>query len=274
MEMRKYIKVTFSALKEGVLDILSAVVSVYTELGVEEVNTSTLNVYFEEQDFNEELIKEVAIQFDAVIQINYFHEENWNAQWEATITPIRVGDFCIIRASFHERPQDIAYDIVITPKMSFGTGHHATTYQMLKQMEFIDFKDKRVLDFGTGTGVLGILAAKMGAQEVVAIDNDSWSIENAAECALENKINWTLIQGSLEEAPDGIYDVILANINLHILMKYAKTLLDHLVVGGDLLISGLLTSDIQELSEYFEEVDGILKKITDKEGWVMMHWSK
>lgn len=274
MKMKKYVKVTFSGLAPESLEVLSAALSIQTDLGTEEVDSATLNAYFEEADLDLKAIEELSTQFKAGIEIKSFYEENWNAQWESTITPIQVRDFCIIRASFHEAPNEVEYDIVITPKMSFGTGHHATTYQILDKMESIDFKRKRVLDFGTGTGVLGILAKKMGANEVVAIDNDHWSIENAAECAQENGVEWMLIQGSLGDAPEGEYEVILANINLHILMKYADRLLLQLTKGGDLLISGILMSDVLEIKECFEEHGGKLKSQTEKEGWVMMHWSK
>ena len=108
-------------------------------------------------------------------------ETNWNQVWESSFEPVVVDDFVAVRADFHEPIKGIKHEIVITPKMSFGTGHHATTYMMLEQMGKLDFKDKRVLDFGTGTGVLAILAEKMGAKKIIAIDNDEWSIENANE---------------------------------------------------------------------------------------------
>lgn len=274
MKVKQYKKVTFSGIPEESKELLMTEVSFLTELGVEEVDGSTISTYFEDKDYSEEAIQLLSEKYQSQVEITSFIEENWNAKWEASITPIEVGNFCTIRASFHETPEDTQYDIIITPKMSFGTGHHATTYQVIEQMQQIEFSGTTVLDFGTGTGVLGILAAKMGAKDVVAIDNDEWSIDNAAENALKNQVNWTLLQGSMEVAPDKSYDVILANINLHILKAYAHDLYKSLCVDGDLLISGILATDIEELSATFE-VEGFKHHFTSlKDNWVMMHWKK
>ncbi len=113
-------------------------------------------------------------------------ETNWNQVWESNFDPVIVDDFVAVRAHFHEPIKNVQHEIVITPKMSFGTGHHATTYMMMQQMRELDFAGKNVFDFGTGTGVLAILAEKLGAQKVIAIDNDDWSIENADENVKRN----------------------------------------------------------------------------------------
>src|SRR5258706_6965141 len=128
-------------------------------------------------------VKGVADPYHSFFRIQWIEPKNWNAEWEKEFVPVIVEDFCCIRASFHQPVSTVRYDLVITPKMSFGTGHHATTYMMIATMQFLDFKNRSVLDFGTGTGVLAILAYKLGAGSVLAIDSDDWSIENARENA-------------------------------------------------------------------------------------------
>ena len=154
-----------------------------------------------------------------------------------------IGRFCAVRASFHEPVPGVEHEIIITPKMSFGTGHHATTYIMIQFLQQLDIKGKRVLDFGTGTGILAILAERLGATGVTAIDNDDWSIENAAENIAVNKCTGIKLSkaGDLKEL--GHFDVILANINRHVLLANMLDLKQHLALGGVLILSGLLPDD-------------------------------
>ncbi len=144
-----------------------------------EQTASNLLAYFEEDNFKSYevnmLLKEYTFHFTTL------PKQNWNALWESNFEPVIVDDFCAIRADFHEPVKDGHHEIIITPKMSFGTGHHATTFMMIQQMRNISFKNKKVFDFGTGTGILAILAVKLGAALVTAIDNDEWSIKNAEE---------------------------------------------------------------------------------------------
>ena len=131
-------------------------------------------------------IKGVADPFHTLFQKEVIEPRNWNAEWEKDFEPVIVDNFCAIRAQFHKPIPEVQYDLIITPKMSFGTGHHATTYMMIAAMQHLDFSESSVLDFGTGTGVLAILACKMGAGSVLAIDSDEWSIENATgKCGRE-----------------------------------------------------------------------------------------
>ena len=170
--------------------------------------------------------------------------QNWNAVWEGSFEPVTVPGFCTVRASFHEANPDTPHDIVITPKMSFGTGHHATTRLMMQNMKDMDFGGKRVLDFGTGTGILAILAQQLGAREVLAIDNDEWSVENAVENVATNDAAGVAIRlGSLEAAGNEPFDIILANINRHILLQYMPQMRSLLKLGGHLLLSGILRAD-------------------------------
>ena len=123
----------------------------------------------------------VLSHFKFIFKETLIPEANWNQVWESNFDPVIVDDFVAIRADFHEPVKGVSLEIIITPKMSFGTGHHATTYMMIEQMRELDFTGKSVFDFGTGTGVLAILAEKLGANKVIAVDNDEWSIENAEE---------------------------------------------------------------------------------------------
>jgi ribosomal protein L11 methyltransferase len=171
-------------------------------------------------------------------------QQNWNALWESSFDPVLVPGFCIVRASFHEPDPSVPHEVIITPKMSFGTGHHATTRLMIQAMRDIDFNGKRVLDFGTGTGILAILAAKLGAVDVLGVDNDSWSIENAEENAQSNQISGLQLKlGSLEAGGSEPYHVILANINRHILLQYMEQMRNLLFRDATLLLSGILKDD-------------------------------
>ncbi|NND16002.1 MAG: 50S ribosomal protein L11 methyltransferase, partial [Eudoraea sp.] len=175
-----------------------------------------LKAYIKEADFSEDAIRNLHVLALQESQINFqtriIPEENWNANWEAQFDPILVDDKCSVRAPFH-KPKEVAYDIEIMPKMSFGTGHHETTFLMIRQMLQMEFSSKNVLDMGTGTGVLAILACKMGARKVRAIDIDEWSYTNALENAERNHCEGIRIeQGdtTLLGIGDG-YDIILAN---------------------------------------------------------------
>lgn len=170
--------------------------------------------------------------------------QNWNAVWESGFEPVVVEGFCTVRADFHPPATETPYEVVITPKMSFGTGHHATTRLMMEQLRDLPVRDSAVLDFGTGTGVLAILAEKLGAASVLALDNDAWSVENAAENLVTNGSARVAVRaGSLEEAYGQEFDLVLANINRHILLRYFPRFAALLRPGGRLVMSGLLLED-------------------------------
>ncbi|MEO6188596.1 MAG: 50S ribosomal protein L11 methyltransferase, partial [Ginsengibacter sp.] len=179
--MKKFIKVSFQLSSSGEAEILVANLSeigfyAFDEEGVNATRHEILlNAYINEADFSEKKIHELlgpGSQYSTEVLI----EQNWNEEWESGFQPVCINSFAGIRASFHEPLKNVTHEIVITPKMSFGTGHHATTFLMVEQMEAIQFTNKTVIDFGTGTGVLAILAEKCGAAKVLAIDNDIWSI--------------------------------------------------------------------------------------------------
>lgn len=199
---------------------------------------------------NQDILKEVNILDSIVFDISYkkkiIEQQNWNKQWEEDFKPIEIDDKCRIRASFHPR-KEVEFDIVINPKMSFGTGHHATTHLMLDFILKEDLVDKKVLDMGCGTGVLAILAAMKKAVHIDAIDIDTWSVENAKENAQLNRCeNISIYEGdvNLLKSMAKQYDVIFANINRNILLKDMQAYAESLSDGGTLLLSGFYDSDL------------------------------
>ncbi|MGC4058259.1 MAG: 50S ribosomal protein L11 methyltransferase [Chitinophagaceae bacterium] len=236
-----YYKLTISIAESDERDILIASLAENGAEGFEELSDELI-VFVPESEFNAGVFAElIGREWDQEM----IEPKNWNAEWESNFEPVIVGDFCAVRAHFHPAFPQVAHEIVITPKMSFGTGHHATTRLMMEQMGDIDFKGKKVLDFGTGTGVLAILAEKLGAVDIMAIDNDSWSIENAQENCATNACGSVHVSDTdIEAIPAGTtFDVILANINRNILLQYMQIMQRLLIAGGTLLMSGLLTED-------------------------------
>jgi ribosomal protein L11 methyltransferase len=243
-----YIKITFAAIHEDVRDILSGLLSQTPLTGIEEED-GEFRVYYEEPVFPSSEISTLAEKLDLHYEQETIVEQNWNARWEEHFQPVLIADFCSIRAHFHPEVKNVEHDLIITPKMSFGTGHHATTEMMVRLMKELDFREKKVLDFGTGTGVLAILAEKLGAAEVVAIDYDNWSVENAIENSIENQCRHIrVLKGSLETVQNMEVDILLANINRSVLMQYMADFPGHLSRSGYLLLSGILAE---------EDVDGV-----------------
>jgi ribosomal protein L11 methyltransferase len=194
-------------------------------------------------------------------------ERNWNEEWEKSFQPVVVEGFCAIRAFFHEPAAGVQHDLIITPKMSFGTGHHATTYMMLQAMRSLDLAGSSVLDFGTGTGVLAILAEKLGAAAVLAIDNDDWSIRNAGENIAENHCLHIALE-KMEIIPrNKVFSIILANINKTVILSELGAMGQHLAPGGVILLSGLLGQDLEDI-----EVIAAQNKLTISERMTKDNW--
>ena len=226
-----------------------------------------LNAYIKEEDFSEHQLKQILKgQFDVVKKI--IEEQNWNAQWESSIQPVIINEFAAIRPSFHEPVKDVKYDLIITPKMSFGTGHHATTFLMVQLMETIDFNNKTVLDFGTGTGVLAILAEKLGAKKIIAIDSDEWSITNAAENIQANHCNRIKIELKQDLISLPPFDIILANINLNVISNESSAMVRLLKTGGMLLVSGFLAKDEIAIHNIFTAKNIMKKQSLQLGDWV------
>lgn len=201
---------------------------------------------------------------------------NWNEEWEKNFSPVIVNDTCVIRAPFHHLDKNYKYDIVIMPKMSFGTGHHDTTWLMCKNLLEQDLKNKTVFDMGTGTGVLAILAKKLGASEIVGNDIDDWSVENAIEnCAANDCKDIKIFKGDGDLlSSKQAYDMILANINKNVLKAYIPQLSASLKQGGTLFISGFFKTDCEELINLASTHYLQLNKQEVKNDWAMISFKK
>ncbi|GJM35418.1 MAG: ribosomal protein L11 methyltransferase [Saprospiraceae bacterium] len=212
-----------------------------------EEEEDTLNAYIPTNLDNKEissLLDELASEFKFSWERHLLPHQNWNEIWEANFQPIQVGGFCGIRADFHAAFADVRHEIIINPKMAFGTGHHATTYMMIDLMQDLNLSKKKILDYGCGTGILAILAAKLGAKPIIAVDIDQESYQNTIDNAKINGISGiTTIHGTLEDVPGVGYEIILANINRNVILSTLKSLYNKLNSGGVLLISGILNHD-------------------------------
>jgi len=265
--MESYQQVTIKIIKTEDKEILIALLADAGYEGFVE-EPKFLKAYLPFREFDAAKLDYLVAPFDVSYVLEEIHQRNWNAEWEAGFEPVVVSDFCGIRADFHEPVPGVQYDIVVTPKMSFGTGHHATTFMMVEAMQNLDLPGKKVLDFGTGTGILAILAEKMGADYVKAIDNDSWSIDNAGENIGRN--NCHHIHLELAETLEGEekYDVILANINKQVIMKQLPLMVKHVANDGVILISGLLQSDGEDLNRAIAPHHLTLSNQLERQSWL------
>lgn len=233
--------------------------------------------YVQSDLFDEEKMKELFIFNNEEVKISYTYQEmpniNWNEEWEKNFSPINVEDKVLIRAEFHEPNADL-HEIIIQPKMSFGTGHHPTTHLMIQQMLDMDFQGKNVLDMGCGTSVLAIFAKQKGASRVVAIDIDEWSVENSKENAERNGVELAISQGTAENLGGETFDIILANINRNILISDIPTYVSVLNEGGQLLLSGLCFFDVADILQVCEEQKLTLKHQQQREEWMSLLLTK
>ena len=203
-------------------------------------------------------------------------QQNWNAEWESQFEPISIqGGTCYIRAPFHPA-HSAPYEIVIMPKMSFGTGHHATTYLMAEQMLALDFNGASVLDMGSGTGILSILAAMRGAVVVDAVDIDEWAYENCLENIQTNNVQTVVcpILGDVAAIHGKVYDIILANINRNILLNDMAQYTESLRKGGLLLVSGILDLDVDTLVGHARKLDLTPTATNTRDGWAQITFQK
>lgn len=225
----------------------------------------------EKEHFNEVEVKESLSFFND--QISYSIEEqekqNWNKLWESHYDTVEISDELQIRASFHPSNPKYKYEIVITPKMSFGTGHHATTTLMLRNQLKIDHKNKNVADLGCGTGILAVMAKLLGANQVDACDIEDWSCENAIENATLNNVDIRVTVGTVQDMEKlEEYEIVLANINRNVLLAEIPTYQKMITKGGKLLLSGFYTEDLPIITEKANTVG--LKYIShlEKDNWV------
>jgi ribosomal protein L11 methyltransferase len=209
--------------------------------------------YVEGDAFDQQMLRAIQQKYQHVKPLLFFQDKiekkNWNEEWEKNVTPIVVDDQCLVRAAFHRIEKKYPYEIIITPKMSFGTGHHQTTHLMLSRQLRIDHRGKRVMDAGCGTAILSVMASKRGASDVEAFDIDAWSVENAEENVRVNGCaNVRIQKGKIDEVKlEGKFDIILANINKNILLEEMKWYSRFLTPGGLLLLSGFYVRDLDDL---------------------------
>lgn len=233
-----------------------------------------VTAYIQKEEWHNSILADIQILDSDEFDISFISEEiaqtNWNAEWEKNFNPIIVEDRCTVRAPFHKVPKT-EYDIVIEPKMSFGTGHHETTYMMIQHILDTDFKDKTVLDMGCGTGILAILAEMRGAQHVDAIDIDNWCYLNSLENVEKNScLHIAVFEGEVSFLKNQKYDIILANINRNILLKDISTYAKHLKEEGMLFVSGFYDNDIKMIEEECNKSMLKLVKKLDRNNWVSL----
>lgn len=244
-----YIQLNFTPLADNNSEILQALLYEQDNIsGIEEQDNCIIAYTNSAENFDPNIFQNIAQNCNFTLAYEELQEQNWNEIWESNFEPITIEGFCHIRAAFHpENPTKTPYEIIITPKMSFGTGHHATTRMVMECMRELNFKGKKVLDFGTGTGILAILAAMLHASEINAIDNDHWCIENATENVQLNNVHNIEISDEDITAIDKnqYYDIILANINRQILLDYFTAMKSLLTPNGIILLSGILEEDME-----------------------------
>ena len=269
----KYVEVAISlkGMQENQSDIFIAELAGMGYDGFQEESDS-LKAYIAADSFDEKALEEISKMYQFHFTFSTIEKQNWNILWESNFSPMQVDDFVGVRAGFHPPFEGVAHELIITPKMSFGTGHHGTTYSVMKLMQAIDFNNKSVFDFGTGTGILAILAEKLGATNVLGIDNDSWCIENTEENIKVNDCKKIRVELADQLKTDFVYDIVIANINRHILEQNAEALAKITRKGGVLIISGLLLSDEKDMVKLFNEKGFQYQKTQQKDGWVAIQF--
>lgn len=272
-----YIQYTFTITPpEPGSDILIALLA---DLGFESFtqNETGVDAYIQEEFENENLVKELVFEdFTFSYTRTVIPKTNWNEEWEKNFSPVYVDDLVCIRAHFHPAAENIKHDIVITPKMSFGTGHHDTTWLVSKTMFSIPFANTHVLDMGCGTGILAILAKQLGATKLLGIDIDDWSIENSIENAsINNASNIDFKKGDSSILPNTeTFDIILANINKNVLKKDLPSYYSCLKQDGYLLLSGFFTTDVEELKQLAQKIGFTYVESYNKNEWAVIKLKK
>ena len=273
----KYIELSFTFPDEG--PFAEIVIAKLNEVGFESYSETEngVDAYIQNDIYNQEKIDEVISElknlFDFDFTTKNIKQENWNQQWEENFDPVKINDKCYIRAHFHDKI-DCDYEIIITPKMSFGTGHHETTFLMMNEMFNLDFSDKNVLDMGCGTAVLAILAKKLGSSYTLGIDIDDWCCENSIENISLNKVSDIKIKLGDVSQIKGDFDVVLANINRNILLTDLEKYIANMNENSDLLLSGFLSEDVKIIREKSESLGLQFVSHKNKNKWNLLHFRK
>ena len=275
--MMEYVQVTLTCLEEYREILIAELAAIgfdsflETETGIEGY---VLQEQFSRDSFDE-VISTYRESAALTVVEGVLPKVNWNEEWEKNYDPIEVGKLVYVRASFHSPQPGFQYEIVINPKMSFGTGHHATTFQLLYLQGNIDHQGKRVLDVGSGTGILAIMAHLLGAKEVEAFDIDSWCVDNGNENFELNGLSTQMGLGTIREVkPKGPYELILANINKNVLLDELAIYTSLLAPQGILLLSGFYSEDIDDLNQA-ASLNGLhLTTQSTKDNWAALEFQK
>ncbi len=262
---------------EPASDILIAQMAEIGYDGFADSDTGVL-AYIPKDRFDADALHNLHIVKSGMFDISFEHaeieDENWNALWESNYDPVEIDGKCLVRAPFHNAQEGFEYEIVLEPKMAFGTAHHETTFLSVRQMLKMDFKDKTVLDMGSGTGILSILASKKGAKRIVAIDNDSWAYRNALENFKMNDIgNAEALEGDALSVPDEQFDIILANINRNIIINDMKYYAKALKKSGSLLLSGFYEHETVLVRDEARKYHIEIASQSSKNDWVVL-WAQ
>ena len=255
-------------------EILIAQFNEFPTLGCSILENQELEVFFKENQWNRNILNEIPILKNESFKINFrikkIKHENWNQIWESNFNPVVISKNCIVRSTFHPK-YNLKHEIIINPKMSFGTGHHETTYLCLKELLNIkSFVSLKFLDYGCGTGILSILAEKLKAKQIDAVDTDIKSIKNELENIKINnckKIN--LIKGDINQLNTKMYDIIVSNLEKNTLLKYIKNFKKLLKIKGVLILSGYLSQDFLEIKNCCEKNNLILLQKKNKNNWML-----
>ena len=274
-----YLKAIITDVHGHSLEMVTAELS---DLGFEafEETEEGIDAYIPSSLFDHAKVKGVLLKYGVDssqhLVIKEVDDKNWNEEWESNFKPVIVADRILVRATFHQSIPPLDYEIIIDPKMSFGTGHHETTHMMLEAQLCMDHQGKKVLDIGTGTGILSILACKKGASQIDATDIDEWSISNCQEnFGLNGVQNHRIHHGAIKKLTlDPPYDIILANINKNIIMSELELYAQHIKKGGVMLLSGFLDSDVDEISDYCTRFEFELASLKKRNHWACLTFKK
>ena len=268
-----YIELNIETENEELQELLISQLNEIGFSGFEQENNLLKSLILEE-DFNEQEVVKLVAAHQLKYSIKIIPHQNWNALWESNFEPITVDDFVGVRAAFHQPIKNVQHEIIITPKMSFGTGHHATTFLVMQLMQHIDFKNKKVFDFGTGTGILAVLAEKLGATNILAIDYDDWCIENANENIIQNNCTKIEIVKADNAVVNRSFYIVIANINKNIIQDNFENLHNAAFTNAIIILSGLLKNDEEEILQLAQKKQWNHQKIVVKGDWIALQFNK